>query len=331
VNRPILLAAIGIVIVIAAIILNFVLGEPDATVQPQKTDKPQTSGSAAVANKTACVVPSFDVVRINPHGDSVMAGRGTPSGKVRILDDGKLIGEALADDRGEWVFVPTNALPPGSRQLSLEMTATGCDKMISESVVVLVVPEGGKDIAGLPTEGNSQALALKVARDGSTPSKVLQSPSQSGDKFSLTVDVVDYDEIGRLGVSGKAAPEAKIQLYLSNKHMGGAVTMGDGSWNLTTQDTVAPGVYTLRADQIDGTGKVLARVSIPFSKNDFAGDLKEGTFIVVQPGNSLWRLARQTYGTGFNYSVIYEANKGQITDPDLIYPGQIFALPKSMQ
>jgi len=48
---------------------------------------------------------------------------------------------------------------------------------------------------------------------------------------------------------------------------------------------------------------------------------------VVQPGNSLWRLARESYGDGLRYTVIYEANKDQIANPDLIYPGQVFSIP----
>jgi nucleoid-associated protein YgaU len=38
-------------------------------------------------------------------------------------------------------------------------------------------------------------------------------------------------------------------------------------------------------------------------------------------------LARRTYGEGIRYTTIFEANKNQIKDPDLIYPGQVFALP----
>jgi nucleoid-associated protein YgaU len=49
---------------------------------------------------------------------------------------------------------------------------------------------------------------------------------------------------------------------------------------------------------------------------------------VVQPGNSLWRLARRTYGEGLRFSVIYEANKDRVRDPDLIYPGQVLSLPQ---
>ncbi|HUF45540.1 MAG TPA: LysM peptidoglycan-binding domain-containing protein, partial [Aestuariivirgaceae bacterium] len=49
--------------------------------------------------------------------------------------------------------------------------------------------------------------------------------------------------------------------------------------------------------------------------------------VVIQPGNNLWRISRVIYGRGVEYTVIYEANREQIRDPDLIYPGQIFATP----
>jgi nucleoid-associated protein YgaU len=51
--------------------------------------------------------------------------------------------------------------------------------------------------------------------------------------------------------------------------------------------------------------------------------------VVIQPGNNLWRLSRSVYGKGVQYTVIYEANKDQIRNPDLIYPGQVFTLPKA--
>jgi nucleoid-associated protein YgaU len=47
----------------------------------------------------------------------------------------------------------------------------------------------------------------------------------------------------------------------------------------------------------------------------------------VSRGDSLWRLSRDTYGAGTRYAVIYKANRKQIRNPNLIYPGQIFVLP----
>ena len=49
----------------------------------------------------------------------------------------------------------------------------------------------------------------------------------------------------------------------------------------------------------------------------------------MRPGNSLWQIARRTYGAGTRYLVIYSANLAQIKDPERIYPGQVFKLPKS--
>jgi nucleoid-associated protein YgaU len=48
----------------------------------------------------------------------------------------------------------------------------------------------------------------------------------------------------------------------------------------------------------------------------------------VQPGFTLWAIARDRFGAGDQYVRVYEANRDLIRDPDLIYPGQVFALPE---
>ena len=53
---------------------------------------------------------------------------------------------------------------------------------------------------------------------------------------------------------------------------------------------------------------------------------KEGR-VVIQPGNNLWRISRVLYGSGEKYTLLYKANKDQIRDPDMIFPGQIFMTP----
>ncbi|MBC8035657.1 MAG: LysM peptidoglycan-binding domain-containing protein [Rhizobiales bacterium] len=49
--------------------------------------------------------------------------------------------------------------------------------------------------------------------------------------------------------------------------------------------------------------------------------------IVIQPGNNLWRISRVIYGSGTKYTVLFESNKDQIRNPDLIFPGQVFMTP----
>lgn len=289
---------------------------------------------AAASKASGPVAPSFDVVRINPKGDTVMAGRATPGSKVRILDHGKVIGEVTADKRGEWVFVPETPLPPGTSELTLESDVGGT-KLASDSAVMLLVPEKGKDIAGQPTDQPQQPLALKVPSgqsekvtvpDKPIPSVVLQKPTTGESASSLTVDAIDYDDAGRLSISGHADKGALVQLYLDNKFLGRGPAGDDGRWSITPDARIEPGLYTLRVDQVDAAGKVLARVTLPFQRAEPLSP-GAGRYVIVQPGNSLWRIARRTYGTGFQYTLIFGANAEQIADPDLIYPGQIFALP----
>jgi nucleoid-associated protein YgaU len=47
----------------------------------------------------------------------------------------------------------------------------------------------------------------------------------------------------------------------------------------------------------------------------------------VQPGSTLWAIAKESYGAGIEYFKVFEANKERIRDPDLIYPGQVFEIP----
>jgi nucleoid-associated protein YgaU len=47
----------------------------------------------------------------------------------------------------------------------------------------------------------------------------------------------------------------------------------------------------------------------------------------VSRGDSLWRLSQASYGAGMRYAIIYKANREQIRNPNMIYPGQVFVVP----
>ena len=72
---------------------------------------------------------------------------------------------------------------------------------------------------------------------------------------------------------------------------------------------------------------MVSRLETPFSLADLSDAAVGEGLVVVQPGNSLWRIARRVYGQGVRHTLIFDANQDQIRDPDLIYPGQIFVVP----
>jgi len=333
-NRALLIGSIGGVAVAGAIGVNVYLWEqeaaPPAPVAEQASPTQSPTPAETISAEPVTIAPSppsFDVVRVTPDGNAVIAGRAQPGSTVVIIDRGQFVGQLEADPNGEWVFLPNGPLQPGRMQLSLEMSIDGGAPIASDDAVILVIPEPDKDIAGQPVDQPAQALALKVSRTGDAASTVLQKPAGDGSGAGLSVDSIDYDSEGNLFISGHADAEHRIFLYLDNDFIGQTQSTSDGDWQHRPSQQIDPGLYTLRVDQVDTKGKVMARVSFPLSRAEPLADLPPEPFVVVQPGNSLWRLARRTYGSGVSFTIIYEANRDQIQNADLIFPGQIFALP----
>jgi nucleoid-associated protein YgaU len=169
----------------------------------------------------------------------------------------------------------------------------------------------------------SQPLVVLLPPAQATP-RVLQGPAaQQG----LTLDQVDYDQDGAIRFAGSAQPDSTVRVYVNERHVGDAQADGQGRWTLVPRDSVEVGRHQLRLDQLAAAGTVAARIEVPFQRDQLPeGSVAEGR-VVVQPGNNLWRLARAAYGRGVRYTVIYEANRDQIRNPRLIYPGQVFTVP----
>ncbi|MBB6408051.1 LysM peptidoglycan-binding domain-containing protein [Mesorhizobium sangaii] len=53
-----------------------------------------------------------------------------------------------------------------------------------------------------------------------------------------------------------------------------------------------------------------------------------GSAVIIRRNDTLWRISRRVYGHGVRYSTIYLANQDQISDPDRIWPGQVFKVPE---
>ncbi len=498
----------------------------ETTAVPVETEEAAALEQAPKAPSPQVLPPSFDIVRIERSGETVIAGRGMPGSEVQILLNGEIIGRTTSDGRGQWVFLPRSPLPPGNHQLSLRSRSSGGEMIESVNIVVVVIPEiqvaspaqestkeadpegvsqdpaksaaktdpaapaktamaepdepdttteppagtvrqadriaatvegassvkaeiadpGSSDatvrpaeqvqealsetsagdqqgpaetvvemaeetyqageavteiatipVAGTtasrdPEKGNAASgetapgdaeptapaesaarsedgtetaegeevgqtaatariaateslvspgleaaepeqsqdpLVILLPRGGQGGAKILQDPGQTGvSDLQLVLRSVDYDAKGNVTISGEAAPGARVIVYLDNEAIGQGVVGAAGRWRFTPKRPVPSGLHRLRVDQLDDQGGVVARVETPFSRAAILTDLPREKFVVVQPGNSLWRIARAVYGEGLRYTVIHQSNSRQIRDPDLIYPGQIFMVPR---
>jgi hypothetical protein len=178
--------------------------------------------------------------------------------------------------------------------------------------------------------GGKTALAVVLPGDGAGAARVLQYPDAGGadQPNSLSMDTMEYDAQGRVVLSGHAAPRAAVQLYLGNEPFAAATADDTGVWTATSTRSLRRERLELRVDELAEDGRVNRRVAVPVARLA-ALQLVPGKEYIVQPGNNLWQIARQAYGVGTRYLIIYSANLGQIRDPERIYPGQVFKLPKS--
>ena len=264
--------------------------------------------------------PTFDVVNVDKEGQLIIAGRAGKNQLVQIYNGDQLLGEVTTNQFGEFVFMPDEKLVPGAYDLNL--VSEGKKSIDSVSIIV---PENQNIVAGSSTAND---VIVTVNKPDGTIKKVLQGASNSNQANNLSFDSLSYSDKGSLNLSGKAKPGSKIDIYIGKNLVGTAYADEDGFWNIILDKPVKPGDYILRFNEIQDE-KVIASLETPIRQSDLTKvDLSDNA-ILVQPGNSLWRISRRFYGEGILYTLIFKANKNKINNPDLIYPGQIFEVPKS--
>ena len=91
------------------------------------------------------------------------------------------------------------------------------------------------------------------------------------------------------------------------------------------------GLPTIAADSgyadVYGSGRITILRGGEVTGKDNETEVPAAEEYIVQPGDSLWKIAKTHYGNGRYWETLYEANADHIADPDLIFVGQILFLP----
>lgn len=300
-----------------------------APVAPVATVTPPVAPAPAPA-QTGLAAPAIDTFTHDRDGSAVLAGRAPGSIRLEVREGETVLATATPDGAGR--FAVLFDLPPAPLARSLTLRGYGPDGVTAESAQLLVAPAPQEPTAPTPAEPASAAPPRHLA--ATTPSNllvsengvaVLRQPPVNG----LSIDAIRYGSGGTVEVSGQARAGADVRLYLDNVPSIDLRADLAGHWQAQLPG-VTPGLYTLRADQTGASGEVFARAETPFlreSPEALAGSAPTAGQVTVQPGFTLWSIAQAQFGDGQSYIKVFEANRAQIRDPDLIYPGQIFTLP----
>jgi nucleoid-associated protein YgaU len=188
-----------------------------------------------------------------------------------------------------------------------------------------------------PVEPEAESPAVVEAPPPVTPPPVTPA---------VGVAAVEAETNGALYIAGTATTPEPVRVYVDEEFVGEATPTESGTWLVETTREMAPDEYTIRADQIEaGSGTVVARAEVPFQREidvatlrpigesvsagtaEVSGSVAGPMQVIIKRGDNLWRISREMYGHGIRYSTIYQANRDQIRNPNLIYPGQVFVMP----
>jgi nucleoid-associated protein YgaU len=166
--------------------------------------------------------------------------------------------------------------------------------------------------------------------------------------ISIAVEAVEI-EGASVFIAGHARGGQTVNISANELLLGTAIITPEGRYLVQTQQPLAVGDYIIRADLMDKGGKVLATARVPFRRVEGEKiaavapsapvqedaqaaepqplEEAEGS-VIIRKGDNLWTISKRTYGSGLRYTTIYLSNRDQIKNPDLIWPGQVFVMPK---
>ena len=331
---------------------DFVYADQSLVILPSQIVKKALEENLQLPDEVASLEPSGEVMSV---GSLEMKGSVESQEAETAKDDEKLTSETkvqpeavekpeidvteaeiLEEDQEETGQVDPSQLEEQETQLEPQEASEKSELSekkanISESDTDVNFSDNESEISNSTT--NSSTSQPKVVVADSDGIKVLQD--DQGAKDQLALDAIAYDPLGNVTLSGRSNPDGLVRFYVNNEAISAAKTDDTGYWETDLSDVI-PGTYTLRIDELGLRGDVVSRLESPFKREDrqkLAALIAPSSspvrinIVTVQPGNTLWAIARKRYGDGLLYVRVFEANRDKIKDPDLIYPGQLFDLP----
>ena len=179
-------------------------------------------------------VPAFDIARIEPTGEAVIAGRATPGATVELLRNGELHDRAVADQSGQFVMVPPR-FPSGTYDLTLRSKQPDGKQATSKQSVAVAIKPGPADrpVVALVTPGK--------------PTVVLSQPSAPKPMVgAVVVESVEIEPGGKFHASGRTQQPQLAAAVATVRPDGGSpstmvvpkiatttVSRGDSLWRLS--------------------------------------------------------------------------------------------------
>ncbi len=286
--------------------------------------------------------PAVDTLRFDGL-TGVVSGMAAPGSQIVIRDGENEIARTQADAGGNFATTFDYETPEEGGILQLAQIDESGNETPAEQALTVLPIEGGETQTATLTEEGVEVEEPKAKQ--------------------LALGQMSYGSVGAPWLlTGTAAPNALVDLFVDGNKIGSATADENGVWNYQGEGA-EPGTYelglsenggepitqniTLQAEDIttadagqtdnSGTDAGTGEATSTGGETGASTSLTPGQTVqigdksyTVQRGDSLWRIAERFYGEGqgYRYTEIFDVNSGQIKNPDLIYPEQNFEIPE---
>ena len=238
---------------------------------------------------------TIDTISYSSNGDVILGGRGQAGNFVRIYLDNQSIATSEIAVDGYWA-VELSDIEPGIYTLRIdELNPSGNVVSRAETPFKREAAEELAELMAVETQAeeprvevpSESAVVAKAEAEEAQPPAVVQVEPETAPEKPLAQTVTQ--------VEVNVQPEVAA--------LDGQVEPSSNGGSAVVEELPAETAPALRAPS------------------------KKFRVRTVQPGSTLWAIAKESYGAGIEYFKVFEANKERIRDPDLIYPGQVFEIP----
>ncbi len=313
--------------------------DPDPAAEAVAEQAAETLAAAPV------VPPTIDAIEIE-NDRTFFAGAGPDGGIVRLYVDDSFVADATIEG-GRWLVEAGPVLDAPSQRVRVDLLRPNSAEVIARAEVNFVVDvpsaETSVDVAQAPAtqsepasppETAAPAAAVPAADAPVEPVVVApDQPAIEADEAAADQEapapgetpepVIAEPEPAREAPDEQAASVEQTEPITAEPVT--APPAADAPTTAEPQQALAEPVET-PAETVSDEPAVPTMVAVSLGDPD-AQRFASGKAI-IRRGDNLWTIARRVYGEGLKYTTIYQANTGQIRDPDRIYPGQVFDLPE---
>jgi nucleoid-associated protein YgaU len=304
-----------------------VLQKPEPVAEEPAPAQADAAGQQApeepAAEQKPAKLVSIDAVDYDPSGNIVFSGQGETGNTARIYVDNQFLGDAPVGEDGRWTFAGTADVAQGVHTLRVD----GLDSQgsVLNRVEVPFFREEQTKVAeaAQPATPSAEPSAAEqpVAEQPMAEQPAAEAPAeaeQPAQTDAATSEPAAPSAEAPAAVAEEQPPAAEQPAATAEAPEQPAAEQPSGS----EMTEAAPSGQ--EQDAMQQPEETVAAAQAPEMETAVPSQGR----IVIQPGNNLWRISRVLYGSGSKFTMLYEANKDQIRNPNLIYPGQVFITPE---